>query len=148
MTAFFFKAASVCMEYGMLLFLLAFVARLSRVMFRDIRAQRKTIRPSANGGNEAALIVVEAQEPGLSGRRFSFRQELAIGRGPDNDVVIPENFVSHHHAVIFRKGNLYAIRELGSRNPILLNGQPLKGTAYLKNGDFIRVGFVTLRFER
>jgi len=37
---------------------------------------------------------------------------------------------------------------LGSVNHTYVNGQPLEGRAYLKPGDEIRVGMVTLRFER
>ena len=148
MTAFLFKVFSVLIEYGMLVFLLVFVARLSRAMFRGVKAEQKAMRKPGAAGSGAMLLVTEAQEPELAGKRFSFQHEISIGRGPDNDIVIPENLVSHHHAVISRKGNLYAVRDLGSRNPVGLNGQPVNGTAYIRNGDLIRVGFVTLRFER
>ena len=89
-----------------------------------------------------------ASEEELQGRRFAFQEEITIGRGAENDIRIPENFVSHRHATIFLHGAQYVIEDLGSVNHTYVNGQPLEGRAYLKPGDEIRVGMVTLRFER
>ncbi len=69
-------------------------------------------------------------------------------RGRDNHIVIPEGYVSHHHAQIYRHGNQYVIEDLGSINHTYVNGQILEGRAYLRPGDKIRIGLVTLRFER
>ena len=91
---------------------------------------------------------MEASEEELQGRRFAFQEEITIGRGAENDVRIPENFVSHRHATIFLHGAQYIIEDLGSVNHTYVNGQPLEGRTYLKPGDEIRVGMVTLRFER
>ena len=73
---------------------------------------------------------------------------LMVGRGRDNHIVIPEGYVSHHHAQIYRHGNQYVIEDLGSINHTYVNGQILEGRAYLRPGDKIRIGLVTLRFER
>ena len=40
------------------------------------------------------------------------------------------------------------IEDLGSVNHTYVNGQVLQGKAYLKPGDMIRIGMVTLKFER
>ncbi len=146
-TAYIVKGISVLLEYGILLFLLVFVARLSRLMFLDVRKQRKQISAARKAG-QAALIVLQAGNTRLQGRRFSFHKEITIGRGPDNDIVIPENFVSHHHLVIYQHQNMYVIKDLGSRNRALVNGAPLNQTAYLRNGDQIQVGMVLMKFER
>ena len=147
-TAYLLKGASVLLEYGMLLFLLVFVARLTRCIFVDVKAQRKKLsamEQSAEGG--AAIAVVKAHDPKLMGRRFVFQREIAIGRSPDNDIVIPENYVSHHHLVIYQHQNLYIAEDMGSRNSTQINGVPLVNKAYLRNGDQIQVGLVTMRFE-
>ncbi|MBR0285113.1 MAG: FHA domain-containing protein [Selenomonadaceae bacterium] len=146
-SAFLMKALSVALEYGMLFFLLLFVLRLSGMMFRDIRKQEKKIQ-SDTAETGAALTVLEAQQRELMGRRFAFSDGISIGRGKDNDIVIPEGFVSHHHLVIYPHKNLYVVEDLGSINPAELNDEPLRGKAYLKDGDRIRIGFVVLRFER
>ena len=149
MTAYLLKAISILLQYGMLLFLLLFVARLTRCMFRDIRGQKKRIAASGSPSEgNVSLTVVKADIPELQGRRFVFEKEITIGRGEDNDIVIPENFVSHHHLVIYQHQNLYVAKDLGSMNSAQVNGVPLENQAYLRNGDQIQVGFVTLRFER
>ena len=71
-----------------------------------------------------------------------------MGRGEDNDVVIPEGFVSHHHAVIYQHGSQYVIEDLGSVNHTYVNDQMMEGRAFIKPGDLVRIGIVTLRFER
>ena len=149
MTAYLLKVVSILLQYGMLLFLLLFVARLTRCMFRDIRGQRTRIAASSHSSEgKASLTIVSAGRPELQGRRFVFGKEITIGRGADNDIVLPENFVSHHHLVIYQHQNLYMVKDLGSMNTAQVNGIPLVNQTYLRNGDQIQVGLVTLKFER
>ncbi len=145
--ALFIKVASVVMEYGMLLWLLYFVSRSVRYMWRDMRAREIEQKKKSVSG-KAALAVVASGDQRQMGRRFAFSDEIAIGRAPDNDIVITDSFVSHHHAVVFQRNNLYVIEDLGSRNHTYVNDRQLKGKAYLRAGDMIRIGFITLRFER
>lgn len=147
-TAFFFKVLRVLLEYGMLVWLLLMVSRLGRRMFADMHAELQAQRAPETRQDEAVLTVTEAGEPGLTGQRYAFNEQIALGRGADNDIVIPENFVSHHHAVIFRHGNQYVLEDLGSRNHTYVNGRVLEGKVYLRPGDLVRIGMVELRFER
>ena len=48
--------------------------------------------------------------------------------------------------IIMRRSIVMA--DLGSINHTYVNGQILEGRAYLRLGDKIRIGLVTLRFER
>ncbi len=148
MTAYLLKGASVLLEYGMLLLLLVFVARLTRCIFVDVRKQkRRFAEMEQSSEGMAALVIVRAHSAELTGQRFLFRQEISIGRSPDNDIVIPENYVSHHHLVIYKHQNLYIAEDLGSRNSTQINGIPIEKKAYLRNGDQIQVGLVTIKFE-
>lgn len=147
-TAIFLKILRVLLEYGMLAWLLWFVLKLTRQMFREGRKVMILARRPETSQSEAVLAVVQASEPELRGRRYAFREQIKIGRGADNDIIIPENFVSHHHAVLYRRGNQYVIEDLGSVNHTYVNDQMLEERAYVKTGDKIRIGMVTLRFER
>lgn len=142
------KAVRVVLEYGMLLWLLWFAVRLMKRMFVDMRRESAGLKHPETRQNEAVLSVVDAEEANLSGRRFAFDEQITVGRGEDNDVMIPESFVSHHHAVIYRHGSQYVVEDLGSRNHTYVNDQILEGRAYIKPGDLVRIGMVTLRFER
>ncbi|WP_256324558.1 FHA domain-containing protein [Selenomonas ruminantium] len=140
--------ARVALEYGMLLWLIYFTVSLSKKMFGEVKQEMKKQKRPVVKASEAVLTVLEANEESLSGRRFAFRDEITIGRGAENDVIIPENFVSHRHATIFLHGAQYVIEDLGSVNHTYVNGQMLEGKAYLKPNDEIRIGMVTLKFER
>jgi len=149
-TTMLLKGVRVLLEYGMLFWLLMFVGRISKWIFLDMKEKFQAQKPPEVSSDEAVLLILgsEAEEEGLAKRRFAFGEQITIGRGEDNDVVIPESFVSHHHAVLFRRGSQYVIEDLGSRNHTYVNDQLLTGKAYIRPGDTIRIGLVTMRFER
>ena len=149
-TAMLLKVLRVLLEYGMLFWLLMFVGKISRWIFLDMKEKLQEQKPPELQSDEAVLEVLGSDkgEEGLVKRRFAFSEQITLGRGEDNDVVIPESFVSHHHAVLFRRGSQYVIEDLGSRNHTYVNDQLLTGKAYIKPGDTIRIGLVTMRFER
>lgn len=142
------KIARVLLEYGMLFWLLWFSLKLSKNIFKEIRRENIRQRAPETSQNEAVLSVIAAEEESLQGRRYAFVQQITIGRGEENDIVIPENFVSHHHAVIYQHGNQYVIEDLGSVNHTYVNGNALSGKLYIKPGDEVQIGMVVLRFER
>lgn len=147
-TAMLIKIARVLLEYGMLFWLLWFSLKLSKNIFKEIRRENIRQRAPETSQNEAVLSVIAAEEESFQGRRYAFVQQITIGRGEENDIVIPENFVSHHHAVIYQHGNQYVIEDLGSVNHTYVNGNALSGKAYIKPGDEVQIGMVVLRFER
>ena len=70
-----------------------------------------------------------------------------IGRAADNTVVVADQHVSSHHAVIEPQADGgHRLRDLGSRFGTLLNGQ-LVESAQLAPGDEIQVGPVVLAYE-
>ena len=140
------KIISVLLEYGMLFWFLFFVARLAKVFRDDIKAKRRELFAHALP-HEAVLTCIEGDAAFL-GRRFAFSDKISIGRSDDNDIIVPETFVSHNHAVIRAKNNLYVIEDLNSANHTYLNNRELKGKAYIKDGDFIRVGSLVFQFGR
>lgn len=142
------KLLRVALEYGMLFCLLFFFVKVYKDIFKEAKQELRKLSKKAVKASEAMLTVVEANEAELSGRRFAFSDKIRIGRGEDNDIVIPEGFVSHYHATIFAHGNQYVLEDLGSVNSTLLNDRALAGKAYIKNGDLVRIGMVTMRFER
>lgn len=73
-------------------------------------------------------------------------QPLPMGREAEEGIVIRDKGVSRRHAEIFRVGEMFFIRDLGSTNGTLLN-EELVTEALLHNGDSIQVGSTTLVFE-
>jgi DNA-binding NtrC family response regulator len=90
------------------------------------------------------LALLRGPDPGhvyeLHGR------ETKLGKGPDNDVVIPDATVSRSHCVIVRDGDAYLVRDLGSTNGTFLEDERIK-EAFLRPGSRLRVGEVLLRFQ-
>jgi len=71
------------------------------------------------------------------------KEVTTIGRKPDNDIVIDNQAVSGHHAVIKMEGNVLMLEDSGSLNGTFLNSQKITKTE-LFNGDIILIGVHTL----
>lgn len=87
------------------------------------------------------LRVLGGARAGVSGV-FS-RTETTLGRHPGCDFVFdPERdlAVSARHASIVRDGARWLVRDLGSRNGVLVNGHPIRGDTRLDDTDQIRLG--------
>jgi hypothetical protein len=76
------------------------------------------------------------------------RGESFLGRSSECQVTIEDPLVSRQHAKIHHDGEEAIIEDLGSRNGVRVNGQRVKGTQKLKDGDRIRIGTQELVFCR
>ncbi len=98
----------------------------------------------------AVLIQYANGAPGI---RFDIDKKVfRIGRSLDNDLCIPDAFVSKAHAVIERRPSdrldgsyEYVIRDLGSTNKTFVNDGQVE-QARLCNEDVVRIGRNTFRF--
>jgi adenylate cyclase len=70
-----------------------------------------------------------------------------IGRGDDNNFVLPDRWISRNHAMLQRmeKGEFYLI-DLGSRNGSFVNGRRVSVPVTLHNGDRLTFGQTELEF--
>lgn len=141
------KVLRVLLEYGALLWLAYVVVQLGRGMFSTLRTDIRegTCLPQQSVGT-ASFVVIAGE--GLVGRRYPVGHHLTIGRSADNDIVLADDFVSHHHVAIDQRENSYIAEDLDSRNHTYLNDGILTGRTYLCAGDILRIGAIALRFER
>lgn len=72
---------------------------------------------------------------------------VAIGRLPDNDVVIDNPAVSGRHARVFREGSHFVLEDLKSTNGTFVNDKPIARHTLLE-GDLVLVGKHTLLFTQ
>jgi hypothetical protein len=79
------------------------------------------------------------------GRDSGLRDELTIGRSPDNTIVVDGSTVSRHHARIEFSERAYFIEDLDSRNGTTVNGSPVT-RARLGSQSSIKVGKETIKF--
>jgi len=76
--------------------------------------------------------------------------EVTIGKGPQNDIILPDASVSSAHAVIRFEDGVYKIIDLGSRNGTLVNETRLGAESRaIQHGDLIKMGHcaLTLRLK-
>jgi pSer/pThr/pTyr-binding forkhead associated (FHA) protein len=72
---------------------------------------------------------------------------VRIGRQSDNEIVLPDAGVSRHHAEVVNEGGSFTVRDLGSTNGTILNGETVE-EAELFDGDRITVGHTVIEFRR
>ena len=91
---------------------------------------------------QSYLIIQE----GLRGERiFTLESRANIGRGPENDIHLPDPSVSRKHAVVYFAQGKPIVEDLDSSNGIFVNDEKVK-KAVLKSGDTLRVGKMTVQF--
>jgi len=71
---------------------------------------------------------------------------LSVGRDNSSDWVIPHPTVSRRHFELSFKDYVYTIKDLGSSNGLMVNGQPAKEME-LRHGDLIQAGDLVLTFH-
>ena len=76
-------------------------------------------------------------------------ETVTIGRAPDNIFHIDDVSISSHHATISPASDGYLLKDLGSTNGTMVNGNTLEAeTEYaLKPGDKVRFGKVDAVFD-
>jgi hypothetical protein len=63
-----------------------------------------------------------------------------VGRSADNDIVVPDCFISRRHcAILVHLQNGYELHDTASKNGTFLNGDKLAHPTPLKPGDVIRI---------
>ncbi|MBI3747757.1 MAG: FHA domain-containing protein [Chloroflexi bacterium] len=127
-----------------LLLLYLFLARVIRVLLRDLRAAAR--EPVQRPGR---LIVLEspAGEPAV-GRSFGLDVITTLGRDVNNAIVVDDPFASAEHAVLTFRGRSWYLEDLGSTNGSFINGHQVSGVAALGYGDEVQIGQVRMRLER
>ncbi|HEU4601887.1 MAG TPA: GGDEF domain-containing protein [Steroidobacteraceae bacterium] len=91
---------------------------------------------------QQCLVVIHAPQQADLGRRFVIEKEVTtIGRGRDNDIVLPSDCVSRRHARLEqREGDVYLV-DLASTNGTYINDEPRPvRDRKLQRGDQIKIG--------
>jgi pSer/pThr/pTyr-binding forkhead associated (FHA) protein len=80
---------------------------------------------------------------------FFLREEttVQIGRDDDNDITVNSELISRRHAVLTWKSGTFELRDLGSRNGTLVNGQICQTPVLLQEADVIDIGTARFTFS-
>jgi ABC-type multidrug transport system ATPase subunit/pSer/pThr/pTyr-binding forkhead associated (FHA) protein len=96
--------------------------------------------PGASGG-------LQPQPQLLMQIRFDGKQQLTIGRAPDNDIHLDGLQISNHHARLLNAGGQIIIEDVGSTNGVYINGTRITGRRPVQNRDIVQVGPFVLQAD-
>jgi ABC-type multidrug transport system ATPase subunit len=91
----------------------------------------------SSGGTRAHLLI--RTMAGLERDIPLKRQVLTVGRASDNDIVLPQPYVSSHHGRFTFQRGVWHYRDLDSTNGTYINGRRSAGGP-LQDGDVLRIG--------
>jgi diguanylate cyclase (GGDEF)-like protein len=97
---------------------------------------------------EDCLVVIYAPVQSELGRRYLLSlPSIAIGRGRDNDIVLPSDCVSRRHARFDRRADGFYLVDMNSTNGIFVNDEPQRVTERrLRRGDQVSVGDTIFKY--
>jgi two-component system cell cycle response regulator len=90
----------------------------------------------------SCLVVLHAPVQSELGRRYTLENDVTtIGRGRDNDIMLPSDCVSRQHARIERRGSDLYVVDLDSTNGTFVNNErtPVRERRLVR-GDLIKIG--------
>jgi phosphoserine phosphatase RsbU/P len=94
----------------------------------------------------AKLVVIKGPQ---TGQEFALTGEVyLISRLREADICLTSTNVSRRHAQILCRDHAFVVEDLGSVNGTFLNGQRLKGSQALVDGDQLQVAEYTLVFRK
>jgi diguanylate cyclase (GGDEF)-like protein len=97
---------------------------------------------------EACLVVIHAPVQNDLGRRYVLENDtITLGRGRDNDIVLPSDCVSRRHARLERRsGNLFVV-DLASTNGTFINDDDhTVRERQLQRGDRLKIGDTIFKY--
>jgi hypothetical protein len=122
-----------------------------------LAAERRSDLDQSDNGN-TAICNVSGQDAATDARYVLMDAEYiyplkpglnTVGRMPDNDVVVPDAYVSRRHcAVLVHATDGCELHDIASKNGTLLNGRKITGPTPLQSGDEIRMCNRNLIFLR
>ncbi len=102
--------------------------------------QSPVTAPRASGQTKGArLVAVDRIDP-VPAEYSLMKDEISIGRGEDNDVVIPHASVSRQHARLMRRDGGFELMDLNSTNGSYVDDRQIHGSAFLSAGSQLRLG--------
>lgn len=91
------------------------------------------------------LTVTHGNQAGL---RLPLAGGVLIGRAPDCQLVLDDDYVSTHHARIVLGASGYQVDDLGSTNGTFINNERLTATTPFGPGDSLRIGRTIMSVEK
>lgn len=120
------------------------VLRVATVQARPI--EEKVPKERRRRGGTLGLEFIEP--PDRAGERIDVDVALVIGRAPDCDLQLNDNYLSSRHARVAVDNGDLTMEDLGSTNGTYLNEQLIHGRVLLGRGDVVQVGGILFEVVR
>ena len=100
-------------------------------------------------GGAPSLTMLNGPE---EGRAFELGEEcrdVLLGRSDKATIVIKHGSISREHAALNRSAGVTTVTDMESVNRVFINDTPIppKATETLKNGDTLRLGAISMRYQ-
>ncbi|GFN36238.1 FHA domain-containing protein [Tepidimicrobium xylanilyticum] len=132
-----FTIISLIFKYIFIAIIYLFILSIIRLIYLDIKGIDTKVLDNAS---YLKLINRKDTLPFKVKEYYPLNQEVFLGRGKDNDIVIKDPYISKKHLKIVEDEGGHYLVDLGSANGTYLNGDRILDVVKLKNGDRIRVG--------
>jgi pSer/pThr/pTyr-binding forkhead associated (FHA) protein len=141
---------AVLLKFAFIAVLYLFLLWVVRSALKDLR--RPAIEHGSAPGRapeaERSVLVAEGGGGLRAGIAFALDGSTTIGRSPETDIPIEDQFASSRHARIYERDGYLYIEDMGSTNGTYLNGRRLDARELLRADDRIRIGDTEFRYER
>ena len=116
------------------------IALLYFFLFAAVKTGIGMIGGRAGRERKSLVLRVTKGPREITGVSIPLTGPVIIGRSPDADLVIADDFVSGTHARIVPGESGLMLEDLGSTNGTLVNGQPATRPLPIAAGDVIDLG--------
>lgn len=137
------------MEIAVILFILRIISAIVLlgiliaffvVLWRDYHSAASQVEISRRVyGQLIGLINIDESFTPTS-ETFPLRPLTSFGRSPTNTIVIQDDFASSEHATVSLKNGRWWLEDRNSRNGTLLNGDMVRTSTIITEGDIISIG--------
>jgi|GEM_PF-781494 len=129
--------------------LLRFIQMQGSGELERIRTQNRSSSVTRNLDESGMLYVMsfDIQSKEMSPMSFLVQtRQVRVGRHTDNELILNDTSVSRKHAIFILNNDTILVRDLGSKNGITINGQPVT-QGLLRDQEILTVGEVILRLN-
>jgi ABC-type multidrug transport system ATPase subunit/pSer/pThr/pTyr-binding forkhead associated (FHA) protein len=121
------------------------VPPMSSPLAEGARGQTMVIKAGSGSLHQAPMPGVQPQL--LMQVMFNGKQQLSVGRAPDNDIHLDGLQISNHHARLLISGGAVSIEDAGSTNGVYINGVRITGRRPVQARDIVQVGPFVLQAD-
>ncbi|HEY8788754.1 MAG TPA: FHA domain-containing protein [Actinopolymorphaceae bacterium] len=107
--------------------------------------QRATKPPKPRRGQPTQAVIVGGNGAGSAVRLAN--DTVTLGRGPECDLTIDDEYISTRHAVLRQHEGLWYAEDLGSTNGTFVDGARIHGPTEVRIGSLVRLGKTTLELR-